>query len=344
MRHIPEEELHAYLDQALSRSQCVEIERHLASCDHCRDLRDAIAGLRDRTTALLAKLAPPAVFPPDFEELRRRAAAAGARRRPRWGWWAASILVALGLGWTAHTWHDTGTGPGPATSRVAATLQPVGAGQDSLGGDTANTRVRLADSSTSRQVARQEKPAPAPAPPPRHQARTTPRPSGDNLPVRPASIETTVAVAPLPLSRPDSGAGEAQAQQGSDAGLAGQDQDTGLWLLFSVAAAEQESGAPLARVQGLPVIQVKVQRLSPHEKIVAVDQQLASGEFIRTIEGPADRVTDLLSSQGRTPADAAADTYMAMRHGNRMVAVTGRVPVDSLRALLNRLPLPMPDR
>src|SRR5215204_5547860 len=28
MRHIPEEELHAYLDQGLSRSQCVEIESH----------------------------------------------------------------------------------------------------------------------------------------------------------------------------------------------------------------------------------------------------------------------------------------------------------------------------
>ena len=26
MRHIPEDELHAYLDQGLSRSQCVEIE------------------------------------------------------------------------------------------------------------------------------------------------------------------------------------------------------------------------------------------------------------------------------------------------------------------------------
>ena len=32
LRHIPEEELHAYLDQALSRSQCVEIENHLAEC------------------------------------------------------------------------------------------------------------------------------------------------------------------------------------------------------------------------------------------------------------------------------------------------------------------------
>ncbi len=54
MRHIPEDELHAYLDQGLSRSQCVEIESHLAGCASCQGARDGIAALRDRTTALLA--------------------------------------------------------------------------------------------------------------------------------------------------------------------------------------------------------------------------------------------------------------------------------------------------
>jgi anti-sigma factor RsiW len=64
MRHIPEEELHAYLDQGLSRSQCVEIESHLAVCPSCQAARDGIAALRDRTTALLARLAPPRGFAP----------------------------------------------------------------------------------------------------------------------------------------------------------------------------------------------------------------------------------------------------------------------------------------
>jgi hypothetical protein len=41
MRHIPEDELHAYLDQALSRTQCVEIESHLADCASCRATRTA---------------------------------------------------------------------------------------------------------------------------------------------------------------------------------------------------------------------------------------------------------------------------------------------------------------
>ncbi len=104
MRHIPEDELHAYLDQGLSRSQCVEIESHLAACPACQAERDSIAALRDRTTALLAKLAPPRGFPPAFETLQRRAQAQASahRRRMQIGAWAASLVVAVGLGWTAN--------------------------------------------------------------------------------------------------------------------------------------------------------------------------------------------------------------------------------------------------
>src|SRR3954453_21720454 len=77
MRHIPEEELHAYLDQGLSRSQCVEIESHLAACPACQSERDSIAALRDRPTALLAKLAPPALSHP-----QPRPCSGGRRSKP----------------------------------------------------------------------------------------------------------------------------------------------------------------------------------------------------------------------------------------------------------------------
>ena len=104
MRHIPEEELHAYLDQALSRSQAVEIESHLAHCDGCRSAREEIARLRDRTTALLARLGPGTIPLPPFDVIRRRAVLAEERRRAflRHAAWAASVVVALGLGWAAR--------------------------------------------------------------------------------------------------------------------------------------------------------------------------------------------------------------------------------------------------
>src|SRR3990170_7221085 len=120
MRHIPEEELHAYLDQGLSRSQCVEIESHLAGCSSCRATRDGIAALRDRTTALLSRLAPPRRFPPTFETLRGLAAQRvhTRRRRVRARAWAASLVAALGLGWTASTMVGPGRPPSIATRTV----------------------------------------------------------------------------------------------------------------------------------------------------------------------------------------------------------------------------------
>src|SRR5829696_4925609 len=128
MRHIPEEELHAYLDQGLSRSQCVEIESHLAACPSCQSERDSIAALRDRTTALLAKLAPPRGFPPAFETLHRRAQAQASahRRRVQVGAWAASLVLAVGLGWTANYLTMKPRTPvqvsTPASSRSVATV------------------------------------------------------------------------------------------------------------------------------------------------------------------------------------------------------------------------------
>ena len=90
VRHIPDEELHAYLDQALSRSQCVEIESHLAECPGCSALRDDTAALRDRTTALLARLGPGPIVPPSFAILSDRYEAERRWRRQwtvRAGWW-----------------------------------------------------------------------------------------------------------------------------------------------------------------------------------------------------------------------------------------------------------------
>jgi hypothetical protein len=91
------------------------------------------------------------------------------------------------------------------------------------------------------------------------------------------------------------------------------------------------------------VVQVKVQGLRANEKIVAVDQRLATGEVIRTIEGPAAQMTDLLARDGRsqagtTAASRAFDALMTLRFGDRMVAIRG--PADSLKALMNRLLTP----
>ena len=115
MPHIPEDELHAYLDQALGRLRCVEIESHLAECTRCRDARDGIAALRDRTTALLARLAPRRTLVPPYGEIRRRAQLRLLQhRRIAAGLaWAASVVLALGIGWTASTLYRGSAAPVP---------------------------------------------------------------------------------------------------------------------------------------------------------------------------------------------------------------------------------------
>jgi Putative zinc-finger len=339
MPHIPEDELHAYLDQALSRSQCVEIESHLAVCPRCQSQRDGIAALRDRTTALLSVLAPPVTLPPGIETIRARAlgVAHGRQRATRAGIWAASLLAALGLGWTANMWLDhSGEAPGrnlgsamPPGS-AAAQLSPVPDSSQASFPSPVETVRRDEPTPALRRV--QEDPAPRPIPP--IQAAT--RDLTDSVP-----IMQTVAVDPLPSLASDS------ARFATNSGILSGDQSLGetegMWRIVTIGDAEQESGAPVASVPGLPVVQVKVQGVLANQRIVAVEQQLATGEVIRTIEGPAAQMSDLIARDGQRAADGtlasnALEALMTMRFGDRMVAIRG--PADSVRALMSRLAVP----
>ncbi|MGH7518058.1 MAG: zf-HC2 domain-containing protein [Gemmatimonadales bacterium] len=126
MSHIPEDELHAYLDQAVGRSRSIEIESHLAECTRCRDERDGIAALRDRTTALLARLAPRRTVIPPYAEIRRRAQLQVFRQQrilARLAW-AASVVLALGIGWTASTLSRTSPDVAPLATTPVTTPAP----------------------------------------------------------------------------------------------------------------------------------------------------------------------------------------------------------------------------
>ncbi len=326
MRHIPEEELHAYLDQGLSRSQCVEIESHLASCPSCQAARDGIAALRDRTTALLAKLAPPRSFPPPFDSLRRRAAleAMSRRRRFHLAAWAASLIAAVGLGWTAS--YLVIQQPVPAAQhgapRAAAPAPQV---KPALLGSQPSARpARVAD---------RRKPPRRPA------AATRDTTRADSL--RPVDALPLVGLPTLQLSFTDI------PDPGFDLEL------DGMWRTLSWDGAQAEAGEKLPHIDGLPVVQVQLQASEEGKKpLMVVAQQLASGEVIRTIEGPMNDVSHLLarrtmtdpdsssradSSRGTRPATNQVDRSMAMQRGDRMLVITGALPQDSLLAMIRRL-------
>ena len=341
MRHIPEEELHAYLDQALSRAQCVEIESHLAECTGCRAERDAIAALRDRTTALLTSLGPRRrqLAPPPFEELERRHAAAAAlrHRRVQSALWAASLLAAIGLGWAASTFAHHGAsldGGTPATQVAHSTATPApvrAAHPDTAAAPSAGaeaTQQRVASSDRSRQPAVTEV---------SHQSRSG-HAATESRPQPAAAPELTpLAAAPAEpsLARVSS----------SSMGPEPQTDLPGMWRTVSWDNARAETGEAVPHIDGLPVMQVQVQGTRAGDKpVMVVAQQLKSGQVIRTIEGPATDVSTLLSvgggPVGGAPAAGSAphgSGTMAMRRGDRMLAIDGPLPSDSLRAMIRRI-------
>ena len=341
MLHIPEDELHAYLDQALSRSQCVEIESHLAACPGCQSMRDGIAALRDRTTALLAVLAPPITLPPGIETIRARARGVvhGRQRAIRTGIWAASLMAALGLGWTANWWLGDEEASGVDQALVQG--PDSAAAQLPSGPDSSRT-------SSSSPIGLATRPDSSPSRPndqPRDRMETIPlapiaQAAREEVDSSPRTIQSA-AVDPLPPS--DSSFSSSNSAVLSSGQSLGELATESMWRIVTIGDAEQESGAPVASVPGLPVVQVKVQGVQPNQRIVAVEQQLATGEVIRTIEGPAAQMSDLLARDGQRAAlgqttTNALDALMTMRFGDRMVALRG--PADSVRALMNRLAVP----
>jgi len=339
MRHIPEDELHAYLDQALSRTQCVEIENHLADCPSCQATRDGIAALRDRTTALLSRLGPPPSLPPAFDRLRRLAAEAESerRRRLRGLAWAARFVLALGLGWMASTLNqDHRTLPRAPSVAHAPETTPVAP-------PTASSAEVIAQPPTASVPLASAEPAqPARAPAARI-ARHTPRtpdaarPSRDSAQAaREATLRVLSPTPTLELTRLEP--------------YGRQDDLAGMWRTMSWDGAKAEAGERLPHIDGLPVVRVQVQSGEQTSRpVTVVAQQLASGQVIRTIEGPATDVSNILSRRAMTDVDSLflpgdsigipndGSHAMAMQVGDRMLAITADLPADSLRAMIRRL-------
>jgi Putative zinc-finger len=334
MRHIPEDELHAYLDQALSRSQCAEIETHLSTCRACQVQRASVAALRDRTTAVLSRLAPrPLIIPPDYLSLReqhkhRLVVAIWKERIRRTGIWAAAVVGAVGSGWIARSVMDPHQAP-VVSVPVAEAAGPV----------PPSTVATPPDDGTT-ELERQAIPVPIqerrpvslvsrrPADPEAQQQEIVPAPA-----LRPASLVVAAAYSPAQdfSVRPAEPSGE------------GNGVFSRIWREVSWEDALQIAGSGLPFIEGLSVVGVLLQPGEPGERpMVIVAQQDQSGEILLSIEGPTAKVSDVLQRQGSSDTHASDPTrtppdYLegrgGIRRSLRTLVVTGRLPVDSLNAL-----------
>lgn len=310
MSHIPEDELHAYLDQALGRSQCVVIESHLAGCAECRAQRDAIAALRDHTTLLLGRAAPARRIPPALEELRRRVSSPPVSRRTvllRRGTMAASLVGALAIGYGLRAF-DTPVAQQSSESAPPAPMPVTDASHDPERIDT----PRIAAATAARGTVPGVQALPV-------DARNADVPAAPSVPdvAPPASIELSTDTLP----RED------------DARL------EGLWRTVPWDGVQAATGREPSRLIGVPVEEVQVQpsRQEGGKPVTVVAQRLSSGEVIQTIEGPAADVSQLLSKRGDGGLDSLGRAAESVRSGDRMIVVTGQLPSDSLRALVRRV-------
>jgi len=137
MRHVTDGELHAYLDGALDllpQDRGEEVRNHIASCPACSERLQDEEHLRSQAERVLRSPDLGEVALPTFEELRERAEAPGVDpllqktesnsgihyRGPMKGLplaWAATIVLALGVGWMGgQVWR---TLPGGRVSSLA---------------------------------------------------------------------------------------------------------------------------------------------------------------------------------------------------------------------------------
>lgn len=339
MRHVPEEELHPYLDQALSRSQCVEIETHLAECGHCRDQRDTIAALRDRTTALLGELTPRnLIIPPPFEALAERLSKRPVTpiwqiRLKRASLWAAGVMAAVGAGWAGRSLLD------PHRAAPAGIEQELA----QLGSPVRSSTAPITD--------------PAPADPVADlAAQATELPLPESRPALPPSRSRTLRVAnvaapsaaiPAPMLQLASGFAPIPERPGDVALTPSSDRITPfgpLWQQVQWEEALEKAGSGLPYIEGLLVVGVLLRPGEAGERPIAlVAQQDPSGEIILSIEGPTSKVSELVRSQAtpelhasemtRTTPDYITVPGSPVRRVNRVLTVTGRLSVDSLNAL-----------
>src|SRR5688500_7938298 len=117
MRHVDEDTIHAWLDEQIPEpAEAAWIEEHLRECGACGARLATERATFERAQMLLAATAPPGERPA-FDALVAKAgrgaspseatsvAALTRGRKGRWliqAGWAASVAIAVGLGWTAR--------------------------------------------------------------------------------------------------------------------------------------------------------------------------------------------------------------------------------------------------
>ena len=356
MSHVDEGTLHAYLDGELPSAERAGVEAHLAQCAPCRAGLEEARALLERASTLLGSVRPPERAIPPFEALRR------APRRSPWHVrtpfaWAASIALALGIGYYLRT--PGAGGPAPtnapqpgivAEDRVASVeRQKVSAPAATVSegrrrarlsrppeqvahlnqpGDSGAANVSLRDAAQTAQA--KARTANAPESAAARLGRETFR--LDAVTVTAQSERAAPAAAPAP-AREESQRAATRAPSSSIYGSVVQPLTAKTWPVIDRPVAQFLLGGedPV----GLPGLIVRDFRRAPGpDGTIVVEQALDSSTVIQIFQRPA-------SNAARPDSGYAFSRLFARFVGRLRVEIAGPVSVDSLNRLLEQVkPLP----
>lgn len=302
--HLPEEELHAWLDGQLSRAQSSEIAEHVLGCLICRALEAEVRGVRDRTTTLLALAAPRS-----FRALPTPAVRRGGLGRLRTGSAAAAAAVVIGLVSWGATRSLQPAGEAGTTQLASAFVAPALFARVTSLPSMDSVEAAPLTAATSRTLTLASRTTMSP--------RVIPA-RGTSIPV---SARQLGVVDPM-LNVGPSGDG---------------------WETTSLQEAREATNGALAHLEGIGVNAVRIQPSEVGGRPTAmVRHLLPDGRAVWVVEGTLDdlapiyRVLEASGLSLSTPRRARPDyigTDEQPVRTSRMVTVASFLPIDSLEKL-----------
>ena len=324
MSHVDEGELTAYADGAYPAgdSDAQRIEEHLALCANCRNRLDQARALSGRAAAILATAAPLAVAMPEFAEIRSAAVVARRRKLAIPLSWAATVVLALGIGWFGRSAVMT-----PRAQRTAVNSEPAEQNADAVSAvaePPSSPAVAPATQGTGAAARRADTPPPL--------AKQEMAAAANKV----ADAAPLTAAAPPPSGNEDARSLETRAVVGQAAGAAAADVD------YITAAEAERRGIELHRVPELEVLRVGLR-----QNEVRVEQKLPDGRVL-TINATPEQEADFASKRAAAVSAApareraellrdAAENSVVVNRGAVRLRISGAMPEDSLRIFAARI-------
>ena len=351
MQHLDDALIAEWVDGAIppQSPHHAAIAAHVDQCDECRVRVDEERALAGHVRQLLGVAAPPERVPPFAEVLHRAGSAPKHAASPRFPWrrlaWAATVVVAGGVGWYARGALIGSRRDGPTGVAQVASREPAAAPTEAALPEAARVPpVAVAESPAVGGIARREEVAAAGPGGQAAQAREAV--ANQVVTAEAQAADERVAArrdaGPPAAPSPADARSLAQVSGAAENELRAQKAAVHVpWTVTTRSDAERVLGHPLLSVSTLPVAGID---LASDSSAVRVRQPLGDGATLELVQFP-EAATD--AAMGRAAVAGAVDeprersapgtpsVLGSVVDGVRVV-VSAPVTLDSLRVLLGK--------